>query len=227
MIEEIIKLRGDGLSFRKIASELNTTVGKVQYRWNKWIEENNNEITDELNRQSTKDSNSSDDSISLELIPQKGELKARLITPRKIILFWDISELPKKIIEQFFNRKFEELVTVTRIYDVTNILFNGKNAHHYNEITVPYQSGHWFIKGLSENRSYVSELGVHLSDNQFFPLYRSNCIQMPSPEILSGNTFQQELLQFHRYEEESPKWVEQVSTYSYYVKSNNLGEHNG
>ncbi|TWE06448.1 hypothetical protein FB550_102470 [Neobacillus bataviensis] len=227
MIEEIIKLRGDGLSFRKIASELNTTVGKVQYRWNKWIEENNNEITDELNRQSTKDSNSSDDSISPELIPQKGELKARLITPRKIILFWDISELPKKIIERFFNRKFEELVTVTRIYDVTNILFNGKNAHHYNEITVPYQSGHWFIKGLSENRSYVAELGVHLSDNQFFPLYRSNCIQMPSPEILSGNTFQQELLQFHRYEEESPKWVEQVSTYSYYVKSNNLGEHNG
>ncbi|MEH7548963.1 DUF4912 domain-containing protein [Neobacillus vireti] len=227
MIEEIIKLRGDGLSFRRIASELNTTVGKVQYRWNKWIEENNNEITDELNRQSTKDSNSSDDSISPELIPQKGELKARLITPRKIILFWDISELPKKIIERFFNRKFEELVTVTRIYDVTNILFNGKNAHHYNEITVPYQSGHWFIKGLSENRSYVAELGVHLSDNRFFPLYRSNCIQMPSPEILSGNTFQQELLQFHRYEEESPKWAEQVSTYSYYVKSNNLGEHNG
>lgn len=227
MIEEIIKLRGDGLSFRKIASELNTTVGKVQYRWNKWIEESNNEITNELNRQSTKDSNSSDDSISPELIPLKGELKARLITPRKIILFWDISELPKKIIERFFNRKFEELVTVTRIYDVTNILFNGKNAHHYNEITVPYQSGHWYIKGLSENRSYVAELGVHLSDNQFFPLYRSNCIQMPSPEILSGNSFQQELLQFHRYEEESPKWVEQVSTYSYYVKSNNLGEHNG
>ncbi|MCM3725121.1 DUF4912 domain-containing protein [Neobacillus cucumis] len=227
MIEEIIKLRGDGLSFRKIASELNTTVGKVQYRWNKWIEESNNEIKNELNRQSTKDSNSSDDSISPEFIPLKGELKARIITPRKIILFWDISELPKKVIERFFNRKFEELVTVTRIYDVTNILFNGKNAHHFNEITVPYHSGHWFIKGLLENRSYIAELGVHITDNEFFPLYRSNCIQTPLPEIQSGNTFHQELLQFQRYEEESPKWMEHVSTYSYYVKSNNLGEDNG
>jgi uncharacterized protein len=223
MIEEIIKLRGDGLSFRRIASELNTTVGKVQYRWNKWIEENNNEIA---NEQSTKNPNSSDDSISPELIPQKGELKAKLVTPHKIILFWDISEIPKKIIERFFNRKFEELVTVTRVYDVTNILFNGKNASLFNEITVAYQSGHWFIKGLAENRSYIAELGVHLTDNEFFPLYRSNGIQTPSSELPSGNSIQQELLQFQRYEEESPKWVEQVSTYSYYVKSDNLGEKN-
>jgi hypothetical protein len=226
MIKEIIKLRGDGLSFRKIASELNTTVGKVQYRWNKWIEDQDSEISNELNSQSTKESNSSNDSIILESIPLKGELKARLITPRKIILFWDTSETPKKIIERFFNRKFEELVTVTRIYDVTNILFNGKNAHHFNELTVPYQSGHWIIKGLSENRSYIAELGVHLSENQFFPLYRSDCIQMPSPEIVSGNSFQQELLLFQRYEVESPKWMEHVSTYSYYVKSNNTGDHN-
>lgn len=224
MIEEIIKLRGDGLSFRKIASELNTTVGKVQYRWNKWIEESNNEITNELNRQSTKDSNSSDDSISPELIPLKGELKARLITPRKIILFWDVSELPKKIIERLFNCKFEELVTVFRIYDVTNILFNGKNAHHFIEITVPYQSGHWFVKGLAENRCYVAELGVYVYNNEFFPLYRSDSIQTPSLDIQSGGTYQQELLQFQRFEEESPKWIEQVSTYSYYVKSNNLEE---
>ena len=221
MIEEIIKLRSDGLSFRKIASELNTTVGKVQYRWNKWIEDHNNEKTIELNRQSTKDPNSSDDSISTELIPLKGELKAKLVTPRKIILFWDISELPKKIIERFFNRKFEELVTVTRVYDVTNLLFNGKNANHFNEITIPYQSGHWFIKGLAENRSYVAELGVYISDKLFFPIYRSNCIQTPTLDLQDGYTFQQELIQFRRYEEESPKWIEQVSTYSYYVKSNN------
>jgi len=220
MIEEIIKLRSEGLSFRKIASELNTTVGKVQYRWNKWIEENNDQLTNEPKRQSTKETSSSDYSISSEFIPLKGELKAKLVTPRKIILFWDNSELPKKIIQLFFNQKFEQLVTVARVYDVTNILFNGKNAH-FNEITVPYQSGHWFIKGLAENRSYIAELGVYTADNVFFPLYRSESIQTPALDIQDGSTFHQELTQFQRYEEESPKWVEQVSTYSYYVKSNN------
>lgn len=223
MIEEIIKLRGNGLSFRKIASELNTTIGKVQYRWNKWMEENKNELTNEADRHSSKDPNSSDYSISPELIPLKGELKAKLVTPHKIILFWDISELPKKIIERFFNQKFEELIMVTRIYDVTDIMFNGKNALHFNEITVPYQSGHWFIKGLAENRRYLAELGVYISGNVFFPLYRSNCIQTPSADLQGMNIFQQEMLQFQRYEEESPKWVEQVSTYSYYVKSDNSG----
>ena len=46
MIEEIIKLRGDGLSFRKIASQLNTTVGRVQYRWNKYVNTQGNQIED-------------------------------------------------------------------------------------------------------------------------------------------------------------------------------------
>jgi hypothetical protein len=224
MIEEIIKLRSDGLSFRKIATELNTTVGKVQYRWNKWIEENEDGITNHNNEQSTKVINSSEYSISPALIPLKGELLAKLVTPRKIILFWDTSDLPKKVFERFFNLKFEDLVTVIRIYDVTEILFNGKNAHHFIEIAVPYQIGHWFIKGLERNRSYISELGLYIADNQFFPLLRSNCIQTPSPDIPIGGTYQQEILQLNRYEEEAPKWMEQVSTYSYYLKTSNFGE---
>src|SRR4051812_16980659 len=98
MIEEIIKLREDGFSFRRIASKLNTTVGKVQYRWNKWMEHTENEIKDHNTSQTTKETNSSD-TISPELIPHKGELMAKLVTPRKVILFWEASELPIKIIE--------------------------------------------------------------------------------------------------------------------------------
>ncbi len=226
MIEEIIKLREEGLSFRKIATKLQTTVGKVQYRWNKWMEDTDHEMTNKVNRQSTQDTNSSDYSISPETIPLKGELKIKLVTPRKVILFWDVSELPKKIMERFFNREFEDLVTVIRVYDVTNLLFNGKNAHHFNEVTIPYQSGHWFIKELAGGRSYIAEIGVYVSNHDFFPFYRSNAIQTPAPDIQGGITYQHELQQFQRYEEESPKWTEHVSTYSYYVKSNNTGERN-
>lgn len=42
MIDEIIKLRRRGLSFRKIASKLDTTVGKVQYQWTKLIQKKGN-----------------------------------------------------------------------------------------------------------------------------------------------------------------------------------------
>ena len=160
------------------------------------------------------------------LMPQKGELKAKLVTPRKIILFWDVSELPKKIIELFFNRRFHELVSVIRINDVTDVFFNGKNAHHIHEIHVPYNSGHWFIKGLAENRTYLAELGVYCPETKFFPLYRSNCFHTPPPELPNDNGYSQDLVRFQQYEEQPPKWMEQVSTYSYYLKSNSLGEIN-
>lgn len=109
MIEEIIRLRTDGLSFRKIATELNTTVGKVQYRWHKWIEENEDRITNNISEQSSKETNSSEYSISPALIPLKGELLAKLVTPRKNITFLGHFRITKKIIERFFNQNSKTL----------------------------------------------------------------------------------------------------------------------
>ncbi|MCL6571986.1 MAG: DUF4912 domain-containing protein [Bacillus sp. (in: Bacteria)] len=226
MIEEIIKLRGDGLSFRKIASELNTTVGKIQYRWNKWMASTENDVMNKDIVQIAKDTKSLVSQTSLDFIPLRGELTAKLVTPRKLLLFWEASELPKKITELYFNVRFEKLVTVVRIYDVTALLFNGKNAHHFYEITVPYQHGHWFIKGLDANRNYVAELGVLFSKENFFPLFRSNCIQTPMLEIPNGNVMNHDFEQLQRYEDQPPKWLDHVSTYSYYVESKKPEEEN-
>ncbi|MGG3562239.1 DUF4912 domain-containing protein [Neobacillus rhizosphaerae] len=225
MIDEIIKLRGDGLSFRRIALELNTTVGKVQYRWNKWMD-HSDEINSNVQKPTGKKSTNSQ--IAPDQIPLKGELKAKLVSPRKIILFWEVSELPKKIIELFFKKRFEELVTVIRVYDVTDITFNGKNANHFYEIPASYQSGHWIIKGLIPNRDYVAELGIYFSDHNFFPIHRSNCIQTPNSQIPSGYEGNSDLyLKVQEYEEKPPKWTEHVSTYSYYIETTtNLEEKN-
>jgi hypothetical protein len=228
MIEEIIKLRGDGLSFRKIASELNTTVGRVQYRWNKWINKSQEQdITQKVNTMTSEEIEASVPPISDSFVPVKGELQIKLVSPKKMILFWEASDIPKKFIHLFFNRKFEELVQVVRIYDVTDINFNGKNAHHFYEITLPYNNGHWFIKGLMANRIFIAELGVHFSENTFFPILRSNSVQTPMVEIPNGNEFYHEYLQFQQYENQPPKWIDHVSTYSYYGKSNTMEENNG
>ena len=178
------------------------------------------------NKRTTKDENSSNNHMPQTYIPQTGELKAKLVTPRKLFLFWDVSTVAKRAIELFFNSRFEEHVTVIRIYDVTDLNFNGKNAHHYFEITVPYQNGHWFVKGLAAKRRYVAELGIQMSDIGFFPLFRSNCLQTPVFEMSGDNGLNYDLLQFHRYEESSPKWMDYVSTYSYYMDAKNLEDNN-
>jgi uncharacterized protein len=225
MIEQIIKLRGDGLSFRKIAVELNTTVGKVQYRWNKWMDDSNE--TKAIDPTTTGKA-SPNSQTTPEQIPHKGELKANLVSPRKIILFWEVSELPNKIIEHYFNKNLEDYAAVIRIFDVTNVIFNGKNAHHFYEIPASYQSGHWVVKGLIPNRSYVVELGVYFSETEFFPLLRSNCMQTPNLQVINGFEGNSEaIIKVQEYEEMPPKWTEHVSTYSYYVENTiNLEEEN-
>ena len=68
----------------------------------------------------------------------KGELQAKLISPSRIILIWEVTETPGSVIRLYFNKRLEDLVHIVRIYDVTDIIFNGTNAHHYYEIAVPF-----------------------------------------------------------------------------------------
>jgi uncharacterized protein len=227
MIEEIIKLREGGLSFRKIASELNTTVGRVQYRWNKYV----NSQEDQMEECTVGGKNQMEDTVieqpTLDIAPIKGELQIKLVTSRKIIVFWEASEIPEKVISIFYNRNSEELVYIVRLYDVTDIIFTGKNAHHYYDIAVPYNKGHWFIKGLTANRSYLAELGVKFNVNDFFPILRSNSVQTPTLGNLNGSEIYNNLVHSHQIDQYSPKWIDHVSTYSYYGESKNTEHKNG
>jgi uncharacterized protein len=158
--------------------------------------------------------------------PIKGELVAKLVAPQKMFLFWDPSQLPKMIIQFYFNHPIEELVSVIRVFDVTDINFNGKNAHHYYEIYVPYPNSHWIVKGLAANRRYLAELGVYLPETGYFPLFRSNSIETPALSIPDGNELYQDFLQLKRHEECPPKWRDYVSTYSYYEESEKMEKKN-
>lgn len=159
----------------------------------------------------------------------KGEMQIKLVSPKKLILFWDTSDLPKKLIHLYFNGKFAEFTQVIRIYDVTQINFNGKNAHHFYEIAVPFEQGYWFVKGLFQNRSYLAEIGVKMKETEFFPLLRSNSVQTPKMEVTQQNQIYQDVFQLQRYEERPPKWRDHVSTYSYYIQpktAENINGHN-
>lgn len=211
MIEQILKLREEGLSFRKIAMELSTTVGRVQYRYNKWLQNHMDSAPDiSLN----KDRESSENLRFNSLQIRGGGLQIKAVSPRKIMVFWEVSKIPKKLIQIYFNQEFETLVHVLRIYGVKDITFNGNNAHYFHEIAIPYVNGHWYIKGLHENRSYIAELGVYLKDSVYFPMLRSNPIQTQ----LNNEKFD-EAVPPQPLTDGLPKWKDHVSTYSYYEET--------
>ncbi|MDF2791708.1 MAG: hypothetical protein K0S80_4810, partial [Neobacillus sp.] len=118
MIEEIIKLREGGLSFRKIASQLNTTVGRVQYRWNKYVISQEPQIEESVVVEENQKEDNVFEQPTIDYAPTKGELQIKLVTPSKVIVYWEASTSPKKVIYLFYNRKFEELVHIVRLYDV-------------------------------------------------------------------------------------------------------------
>lgn len=140
------------------------------------------------------------------------ELTLEIVSEQKVLLCWQAVELPKRVAVHFFQTEFDELIQVVRVYDVTNILFNGSNAPHYYEMAVPNSQQYWFVKGLPANRYYLTELGVVVAENGFFPLLRSN-------HILLGSQSEEGQHPETGYNYSSPAWRDHVSTYSYYQES--------
>lgn len=157
--------------------------------------------------------------IDMAQLPQLiGGMRAKPVSLQRLFLCWDTSDLPRRLVELYFNCKFVDLVQVIRIYDVTDIVFNGKNAHHFYEIVVPFHQGYWFVKGFTANRRYLAEAGVKVTGSEFFAMFRSNSVQIPSSEA-AGNDFRsQKDFPCHQVKAQNqpPKWQNRVSTYSYY-----------
>ncbi|EIJ78869.1 hypothetical protein PB1_14964 [Bacillus methanolicus PB1] len=218
MIEEIVKLRKKGLSFRKIALELNTTVGKVQYQWKKYMKKKAEPLRHVTRSriQHNKEEKPLFIAKKNKHVDQKDHLCIWLVSPNKLYSFWRLSEEQQKLISHYYQRPFAHFQLVLRLYDVTCILFNGSNAHEVFEIFLPENKNSWFIKGLRPNRCYCAELGIKLSDHKFLPLLRSNAIHVPRSAVEQAGELAKELEWFQNRRESAPKWVEHISTYSFY-----------
>jgi uncharacterized protein len=221
MIEDIKKLRRRGLSFRKIANELDSTVGKVQYQWSKYKKNEENE--DIIHNKQAK--NPSNCKLSdrthfwyKRKLPSNEHLTAWLVSKNKLFVFWRLLEEKKDLISNYYDKPFNSYQKVIRIYDVTHILFNGNNAHQIREFILEEGQEKWIQNDLQPNRCYITELGIKLSESDFFPLLRSNAVHVPRTNPNQTGNLKKEIDQYLTNEKSVPNWVEHVSTYSYYDK---------
>lgn len=217
-------LRRNGLSFRKIAKELDSTVGKVQYQWTKYMKTQKKKIEnkkeDELEVKDKKPSIPEKIKQLRNSIPviEWDEIVALLISPTKVFVYWRLSFNKQHLVTFFYNRTFNNMKKVLRIYDITSIIFNGQNAHQVQEILLPEESNNWILKGMKPNRCYCIEFGVKASEHEFLPLLRSNSIHIPRNSVYQSGELKKEIVQFLESRNAAPNWIEHVSTYSYYEK---------
>jgi len=68
---------------------------------------------------------------------------------------------------------------VLRVYDVTGINFNGRNAVSYFDIELKGLASNWYVNVNSPDRAWVIEIGIVTKKGGFYALARSNTVRTP------------------------------------------------
>ncbi|KAB7670037.1 DUF4912 domain-containing protein [Bacillus sp. B1-b2] len=221
MIEQILTLRSKGLSFRKIAKELNSTVGKVQYQWKKYMSDQKEELLlVQAEEKMEAIPNTTDITnnfwTSIDYITKNNGMEAWLLAEDATLVLWRIPEGKWQLISTYYTIDKSECSLAVKINDITSIIYNGKNAHSSRFIPVNLEQDSLFIEKLLPNRSYCFEIGVIDVYQSFLPILQSNPLQTPRTSIEQVGNMEQDMKNWENNHTTVPNWIEHVSTYSYY-----------
>jgi glycosyltransferase involved in cell wall biosynthesis len=108
-------------------------------------------------------------------ISQRGDLIALLmVNPHLGYVTWHLQEQSVARVTDDQNRAFAHASPVVRVYDVTDIIFDGSNAHTSFDLAVGRVSGNYYFRVDRLGRNYLAEVGLKNRQGVFYPLNRSN-----------------------------------------------------
>ncbi|MCK5011220.1 MAG: DUF4912 domain-containing protein, partial [Deltaproteobacteria bacterium] len=111
--------------------------------------------------------------------PEKSRIVLMDIDPYSLHAYWEITNIDKKRVLKQFDESSKPPRQIIRVYDVTYIHFDGKNAHSYFDIEINRNRGSWYIDLWSSHKSLCAEIGMKSSRGNFYPIARSNFINTP------------------------------------------------
>ncbi|MDD4170321.1 MAG: DUF4912 domain-containing protein [Desulfotomaculaceae bacterium] len=104
--------------------------------------------------------------------------------PHWLFAYWELTATKN---EQFTNNYGPEAWSAThpvlRVYDITDVDFNGKNAIGYTDIHVSENIDNWYIQVGEPDRTFCIDLGRMFSDGRFITLLRSNTVTTPRASL--------------------------------------------
>ena len=116
--------------------------------------------------------------------------------PICIFAYWSISnEYIDKLKQQYGESVFADSKLVIRVYDTTDISFDGSNANRYFDVFVTPKSNSWYINVGEFNRCWCADLGYLTKDGKFISVARSNKVSMPRYGVSNITDEQWALLQ--------------------------------
>ncbi|WP_408006774.1 DUF4912 domain-containing protein [Pseudalkalibacillus sp. A8] len=211
MVEEILALKKRGLTIKQIAEEMDSTVGKIQYRLRKLQKLDQKSSFKKARVQVTS-------VLSPRNIPSSYELDRIVLLPQgphTIYAYWDLKAITRNMVAHHFTKSWSDLNKKLRVYDISDLHFNGHNCHLYFDICLPEMTDNWFINDLEENRTFIIDFGIQPDSSEFFTVLRSDPVETPRTE--GGSMRHSEgVNRWKSGDQKSPEWYEQFSTYSIY-----------
>ena len=100
--------------------------------------------------------------------------------PWWVFTYWEIQKSREEEIVSKMEKAHERPAkSILRTYDVTDVSFNGKNAHSFFDIELKGLASTWYINVNSPDRSWVVDIGILSDKGTFYLLARSNVVKTP------------------------------------------------
>lgn len=93
--------------------------------------------------------------------------------------YWEVQGATFEALKARLGDEFYQSRRLLRVYDVSQIIFNGTNAHRFFDIHINEYANSWYIDTGSPGRSWCVDLGLLLSDGRFITIVRSNTVSTP------------------------------------------------
>jgi hypothetical protein len=100
--------------------------------------------------------------------------------PWWIHAYWEITGDTFEKLQQRLHDAFHYARRVLRVYDISQIIFDGTNAHRFFDIEVGQEANNWYIDVAGPGRSWCVDYGLRLANNgEFITIARSNTVHTP------------------------------------------------
>lgn len=93
--------------------------------------------------------------------------------------YWEVRQSTLDRLRNDLGEDFYRAKRLLRVYDVSQIIFNGSNAHRFFDIQISEQTNNWYIDTGGPGRSWCVDLGLLLPDGRFITIVRSNTVTTP------------------------------------------------
>lgn len=132
-------------------------------------------------------------------------LVAMVKEPRTLFAYWEVNEPRKQLIMEHFQSDWNHLPFYLVVQDVTDLQFNGSNAHDTILIEVHPRAESWYIHGVTPGRRYLIDFCTTTLGGQRFAILRSNIVE--TPPLLEGNRLEPQLM-FSTVHQETPEFLQ-------------------